>query len=111
MTKDHFETHPRIKVSETGSFGPGVYLTIVNDYFRSFFLSLSLYAHCFSPTSTSSHQKKIAYKCFSILKLLNQRRLEMLKEKWWNQNPNRKVCGCVYLFKEDSFVLLGLPGG
>ncbi|CAG0883411.1 unnamed protein product [Cyprideis torosa] len=28
----------------------------------------------------------------AILKLLNQRRLESLKEKWWNQNPNKKVC-------------------
>ncbi len=32
--------------------------------------------------------------CFSfrILKLLNQRELEHLKEKWWNQNPNKKDC-------------------
>ena len=27
----------------------------------------------------------------SILKLLNQRKLELLKEKWWTNNPNRKV--------------------
>ncbi|KAF8356358.1 glr-7, partial [Pristionchus pacificus] len=28
----------------------------------------------------------------AILLLLNQRRLEALKEKWWNDNPKRKVC-------------------
>ncbi|KAF2353180.1 Receptor ligand binding region [Trinorchestia longiramus] len=28
----------------------------------------------------------------AILKLLNQRKLEMLKERWWNQNPEKKVC-------------------
>lgn len=28
----------------------------------------------------------------SILKLLNQRRLESLKETWWNQNPEKKEC-------------------
>ena len=27
----------------------------------------------------------------SILKLLNQRKLELLKEKWWTNNPKRKV--------------------
>ena len=27
---------------------------------------------------------------FAILKLLNQRKLEYLKEKWWNNNPERK---------------------
>lgn len=27
-----------------------------------------------------------------ILKLLNQRDLEALKEKWWNNNPNKKDC-------------------
>ena len=27
-----------------------------------------------------------------ILKLLNQRKLETLKERWWNQNPMKKVC-------------------
>ena len=27
-----------------------------------------------------------------ILKLLNQRTLETLKERWWNQNPEKKVC-------------------
>jgi len=26
------------------------------------------------------------------LKLLNQRKLETLKERWWNQNPDKKVC-------------------
>ena len=25
----------------------------------------------------------------AVLKLLNQRKLETFKEKWWNQNPNR----------------------
>lgn len=32
--------------------------------------------------------------CFSdsILKLLNQRKLETLKERWWNQNPRKAVC-------------------
>ena len=29
---------------------------------------------------------------FSILKLLNQRKLETFKEKWWNQNPKRVKC-------------------
>lgn len=29
---------------------------------------------------------------FSILKLLNQRKLETFKERWWNQNPEKKVC-------------------
>ncbi|KIH68820.1 Ligand-gated ion channel [Ancylostoma duodenale] len=29
---------------------------------------------------------------FSILVLLNQRRLETLKEKWWNNNPKKVVC-------------------
>ena len=28
----------------------------------------------------------------AILKLLNQRRLESLKEKWWNKNPEKKDC-------------------
>src|SRR5699024_10757017 len=28
----------------------------------------------------------------AILKLLNQRRLENLKEKWWNRNPEKKDC-------------------
>jgi len=28
----------------------------------------------------------------AILKLLNQRKLEALKERWWNQNPQKKVC-------------------
>merc|ERR1719422_603704 len=28
----------------------------------------------------------------AILKLLNQRTLETLKERWWNQNPEKKVC-------------------
>jgi len=28
----------------------------------------------------------------AILKLLNQRKLETLKERWWNQNPLKKVC-------------------
>ena len=27
----------------------------------------------------------------AILKLLNQRKLESLKEKWWNNNPERKL--------------------
>ncbi|GFU11746.1 ionotropic receptor 25a [Nephila pilipes] len=27
-----------------------------------------------------------------ILKLLNQRKLEGLKEKWWNKNPAKKEC-------------------
>ena len=29
---------------------------------------------------------------YRILKLLNQRTLETLKERWWNQNPEKKVC-------------------
>ena len=29
---------------------------------------------------------------FRILKLLNQRMLENLKEKWWAQNPNKATC-------------------
>lgn len=29
---------------------------------------------------------------FSILKLLNQRKLEQLKERWWNKNPKKKNC-------------------
>ena len=29
---------------------------------------------------------------FSILKLLNQRKLETLKERWWNQNPKKMLC-------------------
>jgi len=28
----------------------------------------------------------------AILKLLNQRKLETFKERWWNQNPDKKVC-------------------
>ncbi|KAA0197271.1 Ionotropic receptor 25a [Hyalella azteca] len=28
----------------------------------------------------------------AILKLLNQRKLETLKERWWNQNPEKKSC-------------------
>jgi hypothetical protein len=28
---------------------------------------------------------------FRILKLLNQRKLENLKERWWNQNPEKKA--------------------
>ena len=26
------------------------------------------------------------------MKLLNQRKLETFKERWWNQNPEKKVC-------------------
>ncbi|XP_043206928.1 ionotropic receptor 25a-like [Amphibalanus amphitrite] len=37
-----------------------------------------------------SHLKEIFNE--AILKLLNQRKLEVLKEKWWNQNPARKYC-------------------
>jgi hypothetical protein len=29
---------------------------------------------------------------YRILKLLNLRELESLKEKWWNQNPEKKQC-------------------
>lgn len=29
---------------------------------------------------------------YRILKLLNQRKLESLKETWWNQNPEKKNC-------------------
>lgn len=36
---------------------------------------------------------------FRILKLLNQRKLEAFKEKWWNKNPNKKSCE---EFEEDS---------
>ena len=28
----------------------------------------------------------------AILKLLNQRKLEQLKERWWNKNPEKKDC-------------------
>merc|ERR1712061_465831 len=28
----------------------------------------------------------------AILKLLNQRKLETLKERWWNQNPKKVTC-------------------
>lgn len=28
----------------------------------------------------------------AILKLLNQRKLETFKERWWNQNPEKKTC-------------------
>merc|ERR1719495_2379876 len=28
----------------------------------------------------------------AILKLLNQRKLETFKERWWNQNPQKKIC-------------------
>ena len=34
---------------------------------------------------------KISSFFFRILKLLNQRKLETLKERWWNQNPQKKV--------------------
>ena len=37
--------------------------------------------------------------CYRILKLLNQRKLEAFKEKWWNKNPNKKKCE---EFEEDS---------
>lgn len=29
----------------------------------------------------------------AILRLLNQRRLETLKERWWTDNPDKKDCG------------------
>ena len=29
----------------------------------------------------------------AILRLLNQRRLETLKERWWTDNPEKKECG------------------
>jgi len=29
----------------------------------------------------------------AILRLLNQRRLETLKERWWTENPDKKDCG------------------
>lgn len=29
----------------------------------------------------------------AILRLLNQRRLETLKERWWTDNPDKKECG------------------
>lgn len=28
----------------------------------------------------------------AILRLLNQRRLETLKERWWTDNPEKKTC-------------------
>ena len=31
----------------------------------------------------------MTYKFCSILKLLNERKLEGMKDKWWNQNPNK----------------------
>ena len=37
--------------------------------------------------------------CYRILKLLNQRKLEAFKEKWWNKNPNKQKCE---EFEEDS---------
>lgn len=36
--------------------------------------------------------KVIYYSFCRILKLLNQRTLETLKERWWNQNKDKKVC-------------------
>merc|ERR1719436_1175880 len=33
----------------------------------------------------------------AILRLLNQRKLEGMKERWWNQNENRRNCD-----KEDE---------
>ncbi|KAH7676143.1 CRE-GLR-7 protein [Aphelenchoides avenae] len=35
----------------------------------------------------------------TVLKLLNQRSLEQLKEKWWHQNPNRQECSSL---EDDS---------
>ena len=29
----------------------------------------------------------------AILRLLNQRRLETLKERWWTDNPEKRECG------------------
>jgi ionotropic glutamate receptor len=29
----------------------------------------------------------------AILRLLNQRRLETLKERWWTDNPEKQECG------------------
>ena len=39
-------------------------------------------------------QNQITYQTilFRILKLLNQRKLEGMKERWWNQNPYRQNC-------------------
>ena len=45
----------------------------------------------------------------SILRLLNQRKLEGMKERWWNQNPNRVVSSINTLFVILSSVkLLGM---
>ncbi len=37
-------------------------------------------------------QNLLFYFQFRILKLLNQRKLETFKERWWNQNPKKVVC-------------------
>ena len=47
-------------------------------YFRIYYINNSLNIDFYFPCR--------------ILKLLNQRMLENLKEKWWAQNPNKATC-------------------
>ena len=52
-----------------------------------------------SPLKDQLSERQVNYLTFlcnnysgvSILKLLNQRELELLKERWWTHNPQRKV--------------------
>ena len=44
------------------------------------------------PSIFTNPIRQINLQIFSILKLLNQRKLETLKERWWNQNPQKVVC-------------------
>ena len=46
----------------------------------------------------------------AILKLLNQRKLESLKEKWWNDNPDKKE-DCDYDKKSNDGISINNIGG
>ena len=43
-------------------------------------------------TSSTPHLSPFPLPFCSILKLLNQRTLETLKERWWNQNKDKAIC-------------------
>ena len=72
------------------------WMTRKSDFNNPSFRSFLNYTYFLSPIINSN---LCAFCHYSILKLLNQRKLEAFKEKWWNKNPNKKNCE---EYEEDS---------
>lgn len=66
-------------------------LSFIN-FLRCFILTISglQQARLHLPFDNKSFSMPLHF--FSILLLLNKRKLEKLKEIWWNQNPEKKKC-------------------